>query len=45
VKTAARDAQRAGARASRPHNGRHKRGYLPHFDAGAMVQAILPRSV
>src|SRR5271170_6875123 len=27
-----------GARASRPHRGWHERGYLPHFDAGAVVQ-------
>ncbi len=30
----------AGARASRPHRGWHARGYLPHFDAGAVVQTI-----
>src|SRR5271154_3087673 len=29
-----------GARASRPHRGWHERGYLPHFDAGAVVQTI-----
>jgi hypothetical protein len=29
-----------GVRASRPHKGWHDRGYLPHFDAGALVQAI-----
>lgn len=29
-----------GARASRPHRGWHNRGYLPHFDAGAVVQTI-----
>jgi REP element-mobilizing transposase RayT len=41
-----------GTRASRPHKGWHDRGYLPHFDAGALVQSItfrladsLPRSV
>ena len=42
----------AGARASRPHRGWHERGYLPHFDDGAVVQTItfrladsLPRAV
>jgi REP-associated tyrosine transposase len=41
-----------GARASRPHRGWHERGYLPHFDAGAVVQTVtfrladsLPREV
>src|SRR5271170_1352799 len=29
-----------GARAARPHLGWHDRGYIPHFDAGAMVQTI-----
>lgn len=29
-----------GARASRPHRGWHSRGYLPHFDAGAVVQTV-----
>jgi len=29
-----------GARASRPHRGWHERGYLPHFDAGAVVQTV-----
>jgi REP element-mobilizing transposase RayT len=29
-----------GARASRPHRGWHDRGYLPHFDAGAVAQTI-----
>ena len=29
-----------GARAPRPHRGWHERGYLPHFDAGAVVQTI-----
>jgi putative transposase len=29
-----------GARASRPHRGWHERGYLPHFDAGAIVQTV-----
>ncbi|MGD0866531.1 MAG: transposase [Rhizomicrobium sp.] len=29
-----------GPRASRPHKGWHERGYLPHFDAGAVVQTI-----
>jgi putative DNA methylase len=29
-----------GARASSPHRGWHDRGYLPHFDAGAVVQTI-----
>jgi len=29
-----------GARAPRPHRGWHARGYLPHFDAGAIVQTI-----
>ena len=29
-----------GPRASRPHKGWHNRGYLPHFDAGAVVQTI-----
>ena len=29
-----------GARAPRPHRGWHRRGYLPHFDAGAAVQTI-----
>jgi putative transposase len=30
----------AGARTSRPHRGWHERGYLPHFDAGAVVQTV-----
>jgi REP element-mobilizing transposase RayT len=41
-----------GARASSPHKGWHERGYLPHFDNGAVVQTItfrladsLPRAV
>jgi len=41
-----------GPRASRPHLGWHSRGYLPHFDGGAVVQTVtfrladsLPRSV
>jgi putative transposase len=41
-----------GARASRPHRGWHERGYLQHFDGGAVVQTItlrladsLPREV
>jgi REP element-mobilizing transposase RayT len=41
-----------GPRASRPHRGWHERGYLPHFDDGAVVQSIafrlgdsLPRHV
>jgi REP element-mobilizing transposase RayT len=41
-----------GPRASRPHNGWHERGYLPHFDCGAIVQSItfrladsLPRQI
>jgi len=29
-----------GARAPRPHRGWHERGYLPHFDAGAVVQTV-----
>jgi REP element-mobilizing transposase RayT len=29
-----------GARASSPHKGWHERGYLPHFDGGAVVQTI-----
>jgi putative DNA methylase len=29
-----------GARAARPHRGWHNRGYIPHFDAGAVVQTI-----
>jgi len=29
-----------GARAPRPHRGWHRRGYLPHFDAGAVIQTI-----
>jgi putative transposase len=29
-----------GARAARPHLGWHDRGYIPHFDAGAVVQTI-----
>lgn len=29
-----------GARASCPHRGWHERGYLPHFDAGAVVQTV-----
>src|ERR1700679_3798016 len=29
-----------GARAPRPHSGWHRRGYLPHFYAGAAVQTI-----
>lgn len=29
-----------GARAPRPHRGWHERGYLPHFDAGAIVQTV-----
>ncbi len=29
-----------GPRASRPHKGWHNRGYLPHFDAGAVVQTL-----
>jgi putative transposase len=29
-----------GARASSPHWGWHERGYLPHFDAGAVVQTV-----
>jgi len=29
-----------GARAARPHRGWHERGYLPHFDAGAVVQTV-----
>jgi putative transposase len=29
-----------GARAARPHRGWHDRGYIPHFDAGAIVQTI-----
>lgn len=29
-----------GARPSRPHRGWHERGYLPHFDAGAVVQTV-----
>jgi REP element-mobilizing transposase RayT len=29
-----------GARESRPHRGWHERGYLPHFDAGAVVQTV-----
>jgi REP element-mobilizing transposase RayT len=29
-----------GARASSPHRGWHDRGYLPHFDAGAIVQTV-----
>src|SRR5580700_65287 len=29
-----------GARAPRPHRGWHERGYMPHFDAGAVVQTI-----
>ena len=29
-----------GPRASRPHLGWHQRGYLPHFDGGAVVQMI-----
>jgi putative transposase len=32
--------EHVGARASRPHRGWHERGYLPHFDAGAIVQMI-----
>ncbi|HTW34797.1 MAG TPA: transposase [Rhizomicrobium sp.] len=28
------------ARAPRPHRGWHERGYVPHFDAGAVVQAV-----
>jgi len=41
-----------GTRASRPHRGWHHRGYLPHFDSGAVVQMItfrladsLPRKI
>jgi REP element-mobilizing transposase RayT len=41
-----------GARACRPHRGWHERGYLPHFDGGAVAQMItfrladsLPRDV
>ena len=41
-----------GPRASGPHKGWHERGYLPHFDGGAVVQSItfrladsLPRHV
>lgn len=41
-----------GPRTSRPHRGWHERGYLPHFDAGAIVQMVtfrladsLPRAV
>ena len=41
-----------GARASRPHKGWHDRGYLPFFDAGALLKSITfrladssPRSV
>jgi REP element-mobilizing transposase RayT len=41
-----------GPRASRPHRGWHERGYLPHFDGGAVAQMItfrladsLPREV
>jgi REP element-mobilizing transposase RayT len=41
-----------GPRASRPHRGWHERGYLPHFDGGAIVQMItfwladsLPRAI
>jgi REP element-mobilizing transposase RayT len=41
-----------GPRASGPHKGWHERGYLPHFDGGAVVQAVtfrladsLPRRV
>ncbi len=29
-----------GARATSPHLGWHDRGYLPHFDAGAIVQTV-----
>jgi REP element-mobilizing transposase RayT len=29
-----------GARASGPHRGWHDREYLPHFDAGAVVQTV-----
>ena len=29
-----------GARAPRPHRGWHERGYLPRFDAGAVVQTV-----
>jgi putative transposase len=29
-----------GARAPRPHRGWHERGYMPHFDAGAVVQTV-----
>jgi REP element-mobilizing transposase RayT len=29
-----------GAQASRPHRGWHERGYLPHFDGGAVVQTV-----
>jgi len=28
------------ARVTRPHKGWHDRGYLPHFDGGALVQAV-----
>jgi REP element-mobilizing transposase RayT len=41
-----------GPRTSRPHRGWYERGYLPHFDGGAVVQTItfrladsLPRDV
>jgi putative transposase len=30
----------AGARTCRPHRGWHERGYLPHFDAGAVAQTV-----
>ena len=29
-----------GARAPRPHLGWHSRGYVPHFDGGAVVQTV-----